>query len=126
MADAPVVDAAKNRRRYDDDTAELRIAKVRERIRKNFPNVRAALQWRRDSPTRMVSTCGRFAIEKVGEGDAARYTARLQPHTIIGARRYTAEQAKEDCNCHASPLPLEPPPQPELPLVDREPGSDDE
>jgi hypothetical protein len=111
------------RSRAEDETAELRMFKVRERIRKNFPDERAALQWRRDSATRLVSTCGRFAIEKHGEGEAARYTAKLQPHSIIGNRRYTLEQAKEDCNSHASPLPLEPP---LTEAVEREPGSDDE
>lgn len=107
----------------DDDTAEVRLAKARARIRKNFPDERAPLQWRRDSGTRLVSTCGRFAIEKHGEGDAARYTAKLQPHSIIGSRRYTVEQAKEDCNRHASPLPLE---APITAPVEREPGGDDE
>lgn len=116
------------RRSYDDDMADLRMAKMRERIRRNFPDGRAALHWRRDTPTRLVSTCGRFAVEKTGDGDAARYTAKLLPHSIIGNRRYTPDQAKEDCNRHASPLPLEPTPpvQAELPAVDREPGSDDE
>jgi len=107
----------------DDAMADARMQKARERIRKNFPDERAPLQWRRDSPTRMVSTCGRFAIEKHGEGDAARYTAKLQPHSVIGARRYTLEQAKGDCNNHASPLPLEPRLNE---AVEREPGSDDE
>jgi hypothetical protein len=109
------------RRSAEDDLAALRIAKTRASIAKNFPNERAALQWRRDSATRLVSTCGRFAIEKHGDGEAARYTAKLQPHSVIGNRRYTLEQAKEDCNCHASPLPLEP-----SVTVEREPGSDDE
>lgn len=111
---------------FEDDVAETRIAKARERIRKNFPDERAPLTWRRDSATRMVSGCGRFAIEKTGDGDAARYTAKLQPHTVIGHRRYTVEQAKEDCNRHASPLPLEPPKPAQASLIEREPGSDDE
>lgn len=117
------------RRAADDDLADLRMAKARERIRKNFPDDRAPLTWRRDTPTRLVSTCGRFAVEKTGEGDAARYTAKLLPHSVIGNRRYTPDQAKEDCCRHASPLPLEQPKEPvqaELPAVDREPGSDDE
>lgn len=115
------------RRTLEDDTAEVQLAKARERIRKNFPDARAALQWRRDSPSRMVSSCGRFSIEKHGEGDAARYTAKLQPHSVIGVRRYTLDQAKEDCNRHASPLPLEAPKQACLnEAVEREPGSDDE
>jgi hypothetical protein len=121
-----VADTLARRRAFEDETSALRIARARERIRKNFPNERAPLQWRRDSPTRMVSTCGRFAIEKSGEGEAVRYTAKLQPHSIIGCRRFTVEQAKEDCDRHASPLPLESPGTPELPLVEREPGSDDE
>lgn len=126
MADT-VADKAKARRFFDDEVAETRLAKAREKIRKNFPDGRAALHWRHDSPNRLVSTCARFSIDKHGEGDATRYTARLQPNTIIGHRRFTVEQAKEDCCRHASPLPLEPPPaQPELPTIDREPGSDDE
>lgn len=123
MAETIVNQGAK-RRAVEDDTADLRIAKARERIRKNFPDERAALQWRRDTDKRIVSTCGRFAIEKTGEGDAARYTAKQQPHSVIGVRRYTLEQAKEDCNRHASPLPLEA--SPAAPVVEREPGSDDE
>lgn len=123
MAETIVNQGAK-RRAVDDDTADLRIAKARERIRKNFPDARAPLQWRRDTEKRLVSTCGRFAIEKTGEGDAARYTAKQQPHSVIGVRRYTLEQAKEDCNRHASPLPLESPAA--QPVVEREPGSDDE
>lgn len=110
---------------YEDGTAEVRIAKMSEKIRKNFPDARSPLHWRRDSATRLVSTCGRFAIEKTGEGDATRYTAKLLPHSVIGNRRYTVEQAKEDCAAHASPLPLEPA-VPPAPLVEREPGCDDE
>jgi hypothetical protein len=96
-----------------DDGLDIKLAKLREKIRANFPDPRAPLQWRKDTDSRIVSTCGRFAIEKHGEGDAARYTAKLQPHTIIGHRRYTPEQAKEDCHRHASPLPLESPPSKE-------------
>lgn len=121
---AETSDRAKERA-LEEDNADLRLAKARERIRKNFPNERAAVQWRRDTPTRLASTCGRFAIEKTGDGEAARYTAKLLPHSIIGSRRYTVEQAKEDCNRHASPLPLEAPP-PIIEEVEREPGSDDE
>lgn len=115
------------RRAADDDLADVRLAKARERIRANFPDGRAALHWRRDTPNRLVSTCGRFAVEKTGDGDAARYTAKLLPHSIIGNRRYTPDQAKEDCCRHASPLPLEQPKEPvQAELVEREPGSDDE
>lgn len=92
------------RTRAQDDAAEVELAKVRDRIRKNFPNPRAPLTWRKDSETRLVSSCGRFAIEKHGEGKEARYTAKRQPHTIIAYNRLTAEAAKEDCNRHASPL----------------------
>jgi len=116
----PAAVAAK-RRAYEDELAESRLAKVRARIRKNFPDERAPLQWRRDTPTRLVSTCGRFSVEKHGDGEAARYTAKLLPHAVIGVRRYTPEEAKEDCNRHASPLPLEP-----APVIEREPGCDDE
>lgn len=109
--------------RADDDMAEVKMAKIRERIRKNFPNAHAALQWRKQSNTRIVSHCDRFAIDRAGEGDAVRYTAILKPHSILAARLFTLEQAKEVCNRHASPLPLEPQ-QPAL--IEREPGSDDE
>lgn len=111
---------AVQQRTLEEDLTEVRLAKARERIRKNFPNERAPLHWRKDSPTRLVSGCGRFAIEKHGEGDATRYTAKLLPSSIIGNRRYTLEEAKEDCCRHVSPLPLE------APVTDREPGSDDE
>lgn len=94
-------------RPYNDDEAEIKLAKMRERIRKNFPNPRDPLRWRKDSDTRLVSTCGRFAIEKHGEGDATRYTAKRQPHAVLAHRLFTAEQAKEVCNRHASPLPLD-------------------
>jgi hypothetical protein len=106
--------------RTDDDALiEHRIAQARARIRRNFPSETAPLHWRKDSGNRLVSTCGRFAIERHGEGEKARYTAKLQPHSVIGVSLGTAEQAKEVCNRHASPLPLEPP-------AEREPGSDDE
>lgn len=123
---ATTVSPAHAGRRYDEDIADVRLAKVREKIRRNFPDGRAALHWRHDSPTRLVSTCGRFSIDKHGEGDAQRYTAKLQPNTVIGHRRFTLEQAKEDCNRHASPLPLEEPPPAQTPFVEREPGCDDE
>jgi hypothetical protein len=102
-------DSLARRARADDDTAEVRIAKVRERIRKNFPDERAALTWRKDSGSRIVSTCGRFAIERHGDGAATRYTAKLQPHSVIGINLLTADLAKDVCNRHASPLPLEDP-----------------
>jgi len=112
------------RQRFEDDRDELRLAKARDIIRKNSPAASAALHWRRDSPSRMVSTDGRFSVDKHGEGDAVRYTAKLQPNTIIGHRRFTLQQAQEDCCRHASPLPLEQPAINEP--VEREPGSDDE
>lgn len=122
--DAPVTAAA--RRKFDEELAEARLAKVRERIRKNFPDERSPLTWRRDSATRLVSSCNRFAIEKTGDGEAARYTAKLLPASVIGNRRYTLEQAKADCEAQASPLPLEAPkPVPLIEAVEREPGSDD-
>jgi hypothetical protein len=102
-------DRLKLRNRAEDDAAEVRIAKLRERIRKNFPDDRAALTWRKDSPSRLVSTCGRFAIERHGDGDQARYTAKLQPHSVIGVSLMSADLAKDVCNRHASPLPLEDP-----------------
>lgn len=116
---------AAQQRRLDEDTVEAKLAKAREKIRANFPDARAPLTWRRDTPNRLVSTCGRFHIDKHGEGDAARYTAFLRPTSVIGNRRYTVDQAKEDCNRHASPLPLEPVQRELAPVTDREPGSDD-
>lgn len=91
----------------EDDSSEVKLAQVRERIRQNFPPARAALRWRKDTERRLVSECGRFAIEKTGDGDSARYVAKMQPHSVIGVRLYTAEAAKQICDRHASPLPLE-------------------
>jgi len=62
-------------------------------------------------------------VEKTGEGEAARYTAKILPTSIVGNRRYTLEQAQEDRNRQASPLPLEPTAPP---LLEREPGCGDE
>jgi hypothetical protein len=121
MAECPVNSAAA-RRAYEDETAELRLAKTRARILKNYPPATAPLHWRRDSASRHVSSCGRFAIEKAGDGEAARYTAKLLPHTVLGLRCYTFDEAKERCNRHVSPLPLEA----SAPLIEREPGCDDE
>lgn len=106
-SDAEIKAEMKARRRAEDDVLEVRLAKIRERIKKNFPDPRAALTWRKDSNTRIVSTCGRFAIERHGEDGNARYTAKLQPHSVLGHSLLTAEQAKDVCNRHASPLPLE-------------------
>jgi hypothetical protein len=119
MADRPMSEGAR-RRAYDDDLAEIRLAKVRAKIQRNKPDGRAALHWRKESATRIVSGCGRFCVEQSGTGEGARYTAKLLPHSVIGNRRFTWEQAKEDCNAHASPLPLE------APVKEREPGEDDE
>jgi len=107
----------------EDETAAARLAQAHARIRKNFPNERSPLQWRRDSANRLISHCGKFSIEKSGSGDGVRYTAKLLPNAVIGLRRYTLEEAKQDCDSHASPLPLEPP---ITEAVEREPGSDDE
>ena len=84
------------------------IDQVRARIRRNFPKERSPLHWRKVNNNRIVSTCDRFVIERRGDGDAARYTAKLKPDTVIGHRLMTAENAKELCEQHASPLPLEP------------------
>lgn len=84
------------------------IDEIRARIRKNFPKERSPLRWRKVNDRRLVSACNRFVIERRGEGDAARYTAKLKPDTVIGHRLLTAEQAKTLCEQHASPLPLEP------------------
>jgi hypothetical protein len=87
--------------------AEARLAQVSAKIRRNFPDPRAPLCWRRDSPTRIVSICARFAIESCGEGDAKRYRALALPHAVIGVALASAAAAKEICNRHASPLILE-------------------
>jgi hypothetical protein len=107
----------------EDERAGAAIAAARARIRKNFPNERAALQWRRVSANRLLSHCGQFAIEKSGSGEATRYTAKRVPNEVIGARLYTVEEAKQACDAQASPLPLEPGLNE---AVEREPGSDDE
>lgn len=105
----PLNQALANRRRAEDDVLEVRIAKVREKIRKNFPNPRAPLMWRKASASMIVSTCGRFWIEASGEGDTRRYKAMMKPHTVIGFALLTPDAAKEVCNRHASPLiPAEP------------------
>lgn len=131
------VKAERERLQAEEQSLEdLRIAKVRERIRRNMPTERAPLQWRQTGK-RMVSTDGRFAIEKEGKKDAARYTAKLlmiTGETVIGHRLFTYEAAKELCCNHASPLPLEPKndvsPEPKpaagTHLREREPGEDDE
>lgn len=118
MADTPLISAG--RQAFDDSLAEARLQKVRARIRANFPAERAALTWAKRSATRNVSKCGRFAVDKVGDGEAARFNAILLPNSLIGHRRFTYKQAIADCENHASPLPLEPPP------AEREPGCDDE
>jgi hypothetical protein len=112
---------------------DQRLARVRERIRRNMPKERSPLQWRQTGK-RMVSHCGQFAIEKSGKGDATRYTAKLvmkTGETTIGHRQFTFEAAKQICCNYASPLPLEPgqhgnTPEPATPTREREPGEDDE
>jgi len=114
------------------ETAERRrlsFEEVRAKIQRNKPKERSPIIWRKVNEHSIVSHCGRFVIDRHGEGDAARFTAKLRPLTIIGHRCSTAEQAKQICEAHASPLPLEAPPAesaPQSPLVDREPGCDDE
>jgi hypothetical protein len=107
----------------EDSRLDARMAKARAKIRRNFPNERAAVQWRRVSANRLLSHCGQFEIERSGTGEAARYTAKRLPSSVIGARLYTVEEAKQACDSQASPLPLEPP---ITEAVEREPGSDDE
>lgn len=93
-----------------DELLDHRILKVREKIRKNFPSSTSSLVWRKASENRIVSTCGRFAIDRFGSGDAVRFNARMLPMTVIGHRLTTAAQAKEVCDRHVSalvlPLPL--------------------
>ncbi len=103
--------------------AHLTFEQVRAKIQRNKPKERAPLRWRKVNEHCIVSTCERFVIDRHGDGDAARFTAKLRPMTVIGHRCLTADQAKSICEAHASPLPLEEPP---APVVDREPGCDDE
>lgn len=95
--------------RIDESIADAKIQKLRERIRKNFPKERSPLRWKKVSESKIVSERGRFWIERHGEKDAARYTARMKPYTTIGHRLYSADEAKRLCEAHASPLPLETP-----------------
>jgi len=97
--------------------------------RRNWPKERKALIWRKIDERRSRSHCNRFQVERRGEGEATRYFAFILPTTVIGHRLASLEQAKEVCERHASPLPLEPPqaePAPQVPPIEREPGSDDE
>ena len=84
------------------------LEQVRAKIRKNFPKERTALRWKKVTEHRIVSHCDRFVIDRHGEGDATRYTAKRKPDTVIGHRLLTSDKAKEICEQHASPLPLEP------------------
>ena len=101
------------------------LEEVRARIRQNFPPERTALRWGKVTDRIIRSTCGRFQIEKRGDGEATRFYAFLRPDTVIGHRLMSAEQAKAVCEQHASPLPLEAPPATDapVPLVGRVPGS---
>jgi hypothetical protein len=91
-----------------EELQALTLDHVRARIRNNFPKERSALRWRKVNEHRIVSVCDRFVIERRGEGDATRFWAKLKPDTVIGHRLFSAERAKEICEQHASPLPLEP------------------
>lgn len=93
-----------------DEFADKALVALRHKIRRNFPNERSPLRWKKVSNTKIVSDDGHFLIEKTGDGDAARFTAKRLPKTILGSRLYTAEEAKTLCNKEASPLPLEPKP----------------
>lgn len=125
----PTADEALKRRSFEDDRAEVALRKARERIRRNLPKERSALQWRKVADRLMRSHCNRFQIERRGEGEAVRYFAFLLPDTVIGHRLLTSDHAKQICEQHASPLSLEPaqaPAAPEVFHVEREPGEDDE
>jgi hypothetical protein len=80
---------------------------VRAKIRRNFPNERSPLRWGKISDRIIRSTCGRFQVERRGDDDAARYFAFILPTTVIGHRLLTEDHAKQICEQHASPLPLE-------------------
>lgn len=84
------------------------IDEVRAKIRRNFPNERSPLRWGKVSDRIIRSSCKRFQVERRGEGDATRFYAFILPDTVIGHRLITPEQAKQICEQHASPLPLEP------------------
>ena len=99
--------------------------------RRNWPKARSPIIWRKVNEHTLMSHCGRFVIDRHGDGDAARFTAKLRPMTVIGHRCLTQDQAKQICEAHASPLPLEPPktespPPPVEGVIEREPGCDDE
>lgn len=84
------------------------IDEVRARIRGNFPKERSPLRWRKFADRILHSQCNRYSVERRGEGDATRYYAFILPTTVIGHRLLTADQAKQICERHSSPLPLEP------------------
>lgn len=121
MSDAMTIPT--KRRSFDDDVAEVRLAKIRAKIQRNLPKERSPLHWRKVADRLMRSHCNRFQVEKRGDGEAVRYYAFILPDRVIGHRLLTADQAKEVCERHASPLPLDAPAT--TPVVDREPGSDD-
>lgn len=132
----PTADEALKRRSFEDDRAEVALQRIRQRIRaRNFPKERSPLRWRKITDRIIRSHDDRFQVEQRGEGEATRYFAFLLPATVIGHRLLTPEQAKEICEQHASPLPLEVKPPavapaasltPEVFHVEREPGCDDE
>lgn len=104
-------------------TIEEVSAYIRQR---NCPTERSPLYWRKVADRLLRSHDNRFQVERRGEGDATRYFAFILPDTVIGYRLLSEDQAKQVCEYHASPLPLEPPKPAAPPLVEREPGCDDE
>jgi len=116
---------------------------VQEKIRRNFPKEHKPLLWQKVTDRIIRSACGRFQVEKRGDGPQSRYYAFIRPDTVIGYRMGTPEQAKEICDHHAAAL-LKPPPAPihhaatdkapgdvvkapdNVFPVEREPGSDDD
>jgi hypothetical protein len=101
-------------------TIEEMSAYIRAR---NSPKERSPLHWRKVTERIVRSTCERFQVERRGEGDSTRFFAFIRPDKVIGHRLLTEEQAKQVCEGHASPLPLEPAPEP---FIEREPGCDDD
>ena len=81
-------------------SADTKIQKIRERIRRYFPSEGAKIIWQKASPNRIESLDRRFSVERLGSGDATRYTAKMKL-TVIGHRLLTAREAKEICERYA-------------------------
>ena len=81
--------------------------KVRSKIQRNMPKVRKPLEWKKITERIIRSKCDRFQIERRGEDEGTRYYAFILPDIVIGHRLATPEFAKQVCEQHAVPKPLE-------------------